>query len=452
MKNTLMLLLVAAALNGQPIESYVLAGNWAGVLRTRGAELDQDVRVMLRAHAELLAGEHNRAVCAFAAQTPVNSTNWVSWTESFATSHPDSPIAQYLLGDALARREDWEGAAAAFTRALGRDPAFGAARNARGVVAVLQGHFDRGLVDLRLAAREPALRVEALTNTGFLYLAKKGPAAGALNAFEDALAAQPYAGLAMAGRAFALGTIGRFEDSRKAVANALSVPGCFTELIEDNTMRLAKWVGGQSDHHLAALNPDEVGSTVTRELVQGLAGKGDPAAIRRALTNAAGDPTQQKRVANLLSKAATPQNEKAIAQGIKAFESGSTFKKGVTDLLSNAVVKAGVDAKAGASAGTPSLTVKSKGVSVDVNTGAKAGAEVSGGIGVTAKLGKALAPVKAAADRDVNFAKDLTKTVPAVANQAGGVTTDLTLAYVDRGQWPFQPQFALGYRNTGGGK
>jgi len=85
---------------------------------------------------------------------------WRTWTEKLDQENPNSPVALYLLGDALARNGDLNQAEVHFTSALELDPKFGLALVARGTVEAITGRTDDAYIDLTQATQvEPALRM-----------------------------------------------------------------------------------------------------------------------------------------------------------------------------------------------------------------------------------------------------------------------------------------------------
>src|SRR5207247_364967 len=97
---------------------------------------------------------HNEAVCLFMElSSPEKLQAWEIWTTSFSRKHPESAIANYFRGDALARLGKLDEALKAFEAALARRPNHYLVLNARGVVFAVKGEIVPALLDFDAAEK-----------------------------------------------------------------------------------------------------------------------------------------------------------------------------------------------------------------------------------------------------------------------------------------------------------
>jgi predicted Zn-dependent protease len=119
-RNTAALRLLARALAAQG------QAEQAGQARAQAIQLSRHVRPIAAAHEATQAGRPDRAE---------------SLLRPYLDRYPDDPVAQLVLGEALARIGDAAAAAAAFTAALAEAPDYAEARLA--LVRLHQRHFDQ---------------------------------------------------------------------------------------------------------------------------------------------------------------------------------------------------------------------------------------------------------------------------------------------------------------------
>src|SRR5689334_13306935 len=86
------------------VERALLAEQWADVAQRISSGGASDARRFLLGHAYLATNRNNEAVTAFRdTSAPQTVAGWRTWTSEFASTHPQSAVAKYLYGDALAR-------------------------------------------------------------------------------------------------------------------------------------------------------------------------------------------------------------------------------------------------------------------------------------------------------------------------------------------------------------
>jgi tetratricopeptide (TPR) repeat protein len=205
------------------IEQHVLGQEWekARIAVTGDDTLAADpVARLLTGHACLATNRNNEAMLLFMSiRDPEPAGKCVAWVQGLAERHRESAVAQYLMGDALARAGRLDEAIDAFDRSLAIDPGFGLAWNARGVARAAKGDMDDALMDLTQATRICPDLADAHANLG-TYWVLMSVAPGAIQSFDRAIALDPACALAYNGRGcarFGKGDYdGAIEDLEKA--------------------------------------------------------------------------------------------------------------------------------------------------------------------------------------------------------------------------------------------
>jgi tetratricopeptide (TPR) repeat protein len=155
---------------------------------------------MLLGHGYLATSDVNAAFCSFsAASSPAEKNAWEQWTSALVSKAPDSDVAHYLHGDALARLHQVDAAILEFRHALELNPQSTLAQNARGVVFTVTGRYNPALLDFSEVSVKHPKFVDAYINRGYLYIQQSSSAASQKKAFGQALKARPDAVLAMVG-------------------------------------------------------------------------------------------------------------------------------------------------------------------------------------------------------------------------------------------------------------
>lgn len=213
------------------IESALLAADWKAVAGGCGpAERlkDKPVLRVLAGHAMLARNRNNESLELFRASSgPEELAAWKAWTVQFAAANPGNPVAQYLLGDARARLEDWNGALEAFNEALRLRPDFALALNARGAVRCATGGWGEGREDFARATQADPQLADAYASSGTAQLLTKSPAG--LADFQKALNRSPQFALAhngLGGSEFLLGAqhLGQAAESFQSAAKQMPLP------------------------------------------------------------------------------------------------------------------------------------------------------------------------------------------------------------------------------------
>jgi tetratricopeptide (TPR) repeat protein len=197
----------AGSATSQSLEDAVLAADWPAVIervRRDDPQVHEPIARQLIAQAYVATNKNNEALLLWlSASGDTDIQQWGEWTAALVGRHPSQPMALYLRADALARAQDLAAAQALLSEAITRQPDFGLAYNARGVIAVLRGHRNRAQVDFHLATQVAPQLADAWANLGTLgvlyeYSLQQGEEA--LTAFNNAIARNPAFALAYNGR------------------------------------------------------------------------------------------------------------------------------------------------------------------------------------------------------------------------------------------------------------
>jgi len=202
-----------------PLERAVLAENWPEVKTLCGNDADAQLAAYLRAlkaHACLALNHNDESLALFLSiANNEDLSAWRDWASKFAEDNPRSAVALYLKGDSLARLGNWEGAAEAYTQALGKTKtplARAMVLNARGVALVYCGKHQDALGDLENACAAAPGFADGHASLGTLLVLTEAPD-GAIQHYDAALkeAEQKFA-LASNGRGCARIGSGRNQD------------------------------------------------------------------------------------------------------------------------------------------------------------------------------------------------------------------------------------------------
>lgn len=196
----------------------LLAGQWEqvfdGLKETDLREATAVIR-LVAAHACTATNRNNLALALFMLTDDEEATKWRNWAENLSRTHPNNAVASYLLGDALARTDDFETAGEAFTRAIAQDAKLGMALIARGMVRALSGKDDEAYCDLVRATTEVAPQLaESHAALGCAEVAMEN-ASAALASFNAALELNPDFALAYNGRGCAHYGLGHPDEANR---------------------------------------------------------------------------------------------------------------------------------------------------------------------------------------------------------------------------------------------
>jgi hypothetical protein len=247
------------------VEQAVLAENWAKVtelLKDVDTLTESPVLRLLKGHACLATNQNNKSVCMFLDVMTEESTlvqrhlkEWQQWTQGLATGNSENAIAHYLVGDASARLQDWDGALNEFNKAIALAPGHPLALNARGVVSAATGKFRAARADLDAASQNPASPLaDVYANIGALRIQQRNGADGAKRAYDQCLAVTPDFVLALHGRGCVMLVLDSLDrtssDFKKAGDNA---PCAMVSLMMGrNWMRMAAYCEGMTEAELVA--------------------------------------------------------------------------------------------------------------------------------------------------------------------------------------------------------
>jgi tetratricopeptide (TPR) repeat protein len=213
------------------VEEAVLRHDWPMVFARLQADATQArdpvVRLLL-GHASLATNQNNASLILFlSVQTQDDLQQWTAWTVQLLQTHPQNPVALYLVADAEARAGRFAEARAGFTRAVELQPDFALARNARGIVHVLTKAWDDAWTDFYMTTTRAPDFADAYVNLGTLSVLQEvalqqGDAA--LKAFNHALTLNPQFALAYNGRGCLYFGSGQFDRATADFRQAFQLP------------------------------------------------------------------------------------------------------------------------------------------------------------------------------------------------------------------------------------
>ena len=151
----------------------LLTESWAIVVEECAESRNQASPVFahLAGHACLALNKNNQALASFGSFANAEDLQqWHAWCQDFAKRHTNRAVAQYLLGDALARIRDWNGSLRAFRAALLLNNNHFLSLNGRGVVLQLLGKTSEAQEDFLLATQTNPNFAEAFASLGKLNI------------------------------------------------------------------------------------------------------------------------------------------------------------------------------------------------------------------------------------------------------------------------------------------
>lgn len=177
---------------GPELAAAALAEDWSNVVNQVGAILPQTVvpARMLAAHGYLALNRTNDALFLFGytQDRTADLSAWLVWAQAFVQSHPDSAIAHYFNGDALARTKDLTAAAVEFDAGLKINPTNVLLLNARGVLFGLNGKLAEARASFEAAIKASNSKsADAFANIGYFWIQSQEGAEGAEQAFTQAI-------------------------------------------------------------------------------------------------------------------------------------------------------------------------------------------------------------------------------------------------------------------------
>jgi adenylate cyclase len=143
--------------------------------------------------------------------------------------------ARSLLANALRRRGDHEGSLAEATRALAISPNLAVAHGARGSSLISSGRLEEGIAALERCIRLDPCRSAIRLNQIALALYYSGEYEAAIETANRAIRANPRYPNPYRWRAAALGQLGRIEEAKRALEEAIAIaPASFDMYVKEN--------------------------------------------------------------------------------------------------------------------------------------------------------------------------------------------------------------------------
>lgn len=226
------------------VEKAILSEDWSRVAELLSAvnpQTDSPVLRLIKGHAALALNHNNESLCLFLSVSSQDGLReWETWTQDFATKHPQKAIVHYFKGDALARMERWDASLTAFHAAVNRHAGHPLVLHARGVAYASIGELDKASEDFIESTKTKvgSSLAELFASRGSYILQKKTDAKKALEWFERALKLSPDYILALNGRASARILLQEWEgaasDLKAAKIPALNCTLGITKVIDLN--------------------------------------------------------------------------------------------------------------------------------------------------------------------------------------------------------------------------
>lgn len=432
----------------EQLEQAILAENWEKVVSMLSDANEPNLPAVFRlvkGHACLATNRNNESLCLFLNATSQEGLlEWQRWSQDFATTHPESPIAYYFKGDSYARLEQWNQAIADFNTALEIDPNHPLALNARGIAHAGKQQFDSALCDLLNALHTNPRFADAYANLGFLAIQENEGPSGAIEDFNKALEISPDFAIAVYGRGCVKSVLGQWEDSRKDIENADEKTDCLSGLIRTNVAHVLDHIRGAGEITLAkGESPGMRVDTCLKEIERGSFGWGwNHGALDEVTTLGTQNPELQPVIREKFRDIA--QNNPARGGQIyDQLQQMKNHKQWGLDLLGSSKLTIENDIRVGskgvlggvAVAGAGSAGVGGAiGGKWDVATGVRTEVEIPG-----KSFEGLLRPSR-------NFAADLQNDLGLQQTPAQGFKTSLEEATWDEGTWPFNPLYGLFYK------
>lgn len=401
---------------GQPlsteVERALVSENWERAIALLGADNSETTPVVSRlakAHAYLATNRNNESLCLFlSAKTEAELAEWEKWTVGFRSRNPDSEIAQYLMGDALAREKRWDDALKALASA--KDPL---SLNARGAVYAQIGKLDLAYRDFSSAANAAPGFADAHASWGALNIQQKDGAEGALREYSRAIELSPQFGLAYNGRACAHVALGDPEGATKDFETGVNSLSCGKALVRQNIAATLDYFNGAKTGVPAKMSHDDVGTALLSQFNDM---KANPSGwnVNRFVSTLRGLPdATQSQYINMTADYAK-SNPQWAAKIKDAAGAGVLTNKqgGWADNLGRLMTD------------VTSITIGKVGFGL-ANSGA-------GRMNVTEGNEKV-------------FTSLYTKLPDAQHDRIGGVTSDVSRLHLDAGDWPFTAFYGLAY-------
>lgn len=261
---------------GSTWEEALLRADWKTVLaRAPANAAPSDPAYWVRAHALLVLGRSNEAVCAFDVSDVAPYETWRDWSRRFLTANPKNGVAQYLAGDGAARLWDWKAAVSHFDASIETGAMRVSALHARAVVEAATGAWETAKDTLEKAEElEPGNRdIAASRATLNVYMNDGAP--GARKFFAKALANGNRLAVAEIGDAAVDYAQGNWERSRARLLEAQGVAKCLDPMIQLNLLRLSLEIQKLNLQLIDGVAGTTMNATARKEVRQEVQGKID---------------------------------------------------------------------------------------------------------------------------------------------------------------------------------
>jgi len=258
------------------VEKAILAEDWEAIANRLLKDVDvqtaDPVLRLVKGHACLALNRNNESAQLFVSvNQEADLDAYRRWAARFsdASAHQtDECIRNYFLGDALARKSEWDLALQAFDEANRQRADHALVLNARGVVYAARGDLDAAVCDFDLAASVRPDFADVHANHGALNIQRRDGSTGALKAFNCSLGVSPHFALAMAGRACIHLVEKKFDAAKADFEEAARLSPEVAELVARNTARLFAHVGIDPGLDLASLSADELGTELAKSTTE----------------------------------------------------------------------------------------------------------------------------------------------------------------------------------------
>lgn len=371
-------------------EAALLQEDWAALADLLSASAPPSpLTRFIKGHAHLALNKNNESVCLFVGASADDVQVWAQWTQDFVKRHPQQAVAHYFRGDALARLAQWDAALKAFHVAVQLQPAHTLALNARGVTYALKRAWDQALGDFRAAFQAQPSFADAYASYGTMYVQKKAGADGVLRWAQRALEIAPDFALALNTRGGAKFAMHEWGEAQKDFEEASKHLECFPDVLAN-----------------LALSAGLMHDAIDKELVR--------------LAAANPGVTMQQLIQDM-----SPVDRERFAKMVTGLRDHSLRSLGVLEAMPQKFVAI---IPRGAFGYATNFDNWRKSTQEHIGQYNQLLTQLGGPRSYTPSELKTLA---------VGYAKG---TIP------GGVSTDMSTAYVDKGNWPFVVHYGLLYR------
>jgi len=408
----------------QALERSVLAEDWEKVISLLPQEAEPNMPAHLRlikGHACLATNRNNESLCLFlGASSEVDLREWEEWTEDYLEQHPESPVAHYFRGDSHARLKEWGQAISTFSIGCTLDPNQPLLRNARGVVFAGTGQTENSFEDFLVASEASLSLADAFANLGAYALLVKDGAKGGIQDYDKAISLSSEFVLAFFGRGCLRIATNAVQHGQQDLDHCWVLAGCLRPSLLV-AMQEARAIANSNQAAVALADSAGPGFAVETTTLQKFA-KGNYGfsgwALQNALKNASG-PAEVTTITEYVN------------QGLKVNPAAGAPVKRDYMAVENQMMKRGAlettttkwDAQLKVSAGHGPM-----------------GGEVGGNVGKETTYNWSNYSNKFNGLADVISKADLRSP----DGQPQGFKAAPPLGR-DRGDWPFQPTYGLGY-------